>query len=196
MNHPAGWEETDWIALGQALKPRGLRGEIKTLILTDSLDDFDQAVGDGRLWSWREKAGKPLAPPRLWQIEAFRFHQGNALLLLEGIATPEAAEELRGLFLGRPRTEMPEEEGYYYYELENLRVESPEGVELGRSIRVEESPAHPLLVIQPPANAGGAAFRLPLIAPFVEQVEPEKGRIIAHIPPGLREAQVISKKPK
>lgn len=173
------------MALGEILRPRGLRGELKVRILCDDFDQLAECLERPGALAW-----KPDQAPRSVQVTGLRFHKGHALVQLAGVDSPEAAEALRDCLIGLRRRDLPDigEEAWYFYELEGLEVCDPQGRPLGRIEEVEDSPAHDQLIVR----GGGPddrPFRIPLAEPFVREVDPGAGRIVVSLPPGFVESQ-------
>jgi 16S rRNA processing protein RimM len=98
------------------------------------------------------------------------------------IASPEAADALRGLALYVPRERLPapgDEDEFYLADLIGLSVESVAGERLGTVKAVQDFGAGDLLEIQPPA---GPTWWLPFTREAVPEVRLAEGRIIADPP--------------
>lgn len=129
-----------------------------------------------------------------WQvgIESARFHAGFVLLQLEGVATLEGAEMLRGAHIGIRADGVPEpEEGsFYQFELEGLPIVDSQGITLGVVEAVQENPAHDFLAVRP-AQREVKPFLVPLVEAFVKQVDLQNGRIVVDLPEGLMEKAAL-----
>ncbi|NQU44404.1 16S rRNA processing protein RimM [bacterium] len=176
----------DLLAFGQILKPRGLAGEMKVRLLCNGPEHFLLCVERECIRLWRDSAEKEA---RAVSIGDVRFHQGFALIHMEGIDSIEKAEPLRGCLLGLPANEAPpsDEESWYFHDLEGLTVIDAEGRVLGMVEKVEEGPAHDQLLVRP--EGGGKVFRIPLVAAFVKEVDITARRVETCLPPGLIESQ-------
>jgi 16S rRNA processing protein RimM len=132
----------------------------------------------------------PLRAPEPVRIESVRFHAGYALVFLEGVDSVEAAERYRDCLFGLPVDRLPagEPDTYYYHQLEGLRVVTVGDVVLGAIERIEENPAHDMLVVRPPEPAAHP-FRIPMVEAFVKTVDLAAGRVVVDLPPGLIESQ-------
>ncbi|EKE45685.1 16S rRNA-processing protein RimM [Oceaniovalibus guishaninsula JLT2003] len=104
---------------------------------------------------------------------------------LSGIATPEAAEALRGKRLFAPRDRLPAlpDEEYYHADLIGLGVVGPGGAMLGRVLAVVNHGADDLLEIAP--EGGGETVLLPFTRKAVPTVDLAAGRIVADPPDGI-----------
>lgn len=132
-----------------------------------------------------------MEPPWRVRIDAGRFHAGYVLLQLEGVTTVEGAEMLRGAHIGIRADGVPEpEEGsFYQFELEGLTVVDTQGKTLGVVEAVQENPAHDFLAVRS-SMLGVKPFLVPLVEPFVKQVDLQNGRIVVDLPKGLIETAI------
>jgi len=101
-----------------------------------------------------------------------------------GIHDRNAAETLRGLIVHveRDASDVPEDpEEYYDSTLQGLRVDLPDGTELGTISDVVHVPGQDLLAI----DVDGREVLIPFIAAFVPLVDPVGGRVVVSPPEGL-----------
>lgn len=184
------------VAYGKVLKPRGTQGELKVLLLCSGPEHFAECIAREDVLAWSSPAGQGSAKPplaeaaRRLRLESVRFHAGFALVKIDGIDSIDEAETLRGFCFGLPVDQLPapEENAWYYHQLEGLRIVTVAGEKLGAVLRVEENPAHDMLVVAPFAS-GKRPFRVPLIDAFVKKVDPAGGVIEVDLPEGLIESQ-------
>jgi len=97
----------------------------------------------------------------------------------EGLQREELAAR-RGWLLEVPRESVPEtggEDGYYCFELENLRVLSAGGGELGRVVNVIPGPAHGLLEVE---DEHGNRSLYAFVRSVIAAVDLQKGEIRLH----------------
>ena len=97
---------TQYLMIGEVLRPQGVKGEAKVRPYAANHDDF-------RHWKTLYlKDGEQYTPV---SSQCVRVHDGFAYLLLEGCATPEDVEKLRGrqLYIDRAHAN-PLEEGEVY----------------------------------------------------------------------------------
>jgi len=119
----------------------------------------------GREGEWR---------PR--RVNEARAH-GNALVAsLEGVASREEAEGLRGAMVGVPRAALPPLQAgeIYWADLEGLGVVNREGVALGRVVELMDNGAHPILRVR--ADEGDERL-IPWVPAHVDRVDVAAGRI-------------------
>lgn len=165
------------VAVGEVLRPYGLRGEMRVRPLTDRPRErfgklaecflLDPATG------WREPC----------RIAERRFEGEGVLVRLDGVASPEAARRFQGRLLAVPRDQtLPPGPGQFYpWQLEGAAVETADGRAIGRFVRVEGSPGQPLWVV-----ADGERERLiPAVPEIVREVSVAERRVVIDPPEGL-----------
>jgi 16S rRNA processing protein RimM len=165
------------IAVGEVLGPHGLRGDVRVRPLTDRPRE-----------RFRDLETCFLCDPALDHQEACRivssrFEASSVLVRLDGVDSPEAARALSGRLLAveRERALPPRPGEFYPWQLEGAVVETPDGRPLGRFLRVMDSPAQPLWVIE----RDGREWLLPAVPEFVVEVSVAERRIVASPPEGL-----------
>jgi 16S rRNA processing protein RimM len=166
------------VVIGEIARPHGLHGEMRVTSLTDHPERFE-GVTDCVLW---DQARDMRERCRITRAR----RQGTAMLLsLAGYDTVEAASALVGRLVALPEAEaLPLPPGQFYpWQLEGCRVETDDGREVGRVIRIEQSAAQDLWVV-----SDGAHERLiPAVAEIVLEVDVAAGRVVIRPPDGLLE---------
>lgn len=170
--------EPRFLVIGRVVRPHGVRGEMRVEVMSEQPERF----------SWLEHVY--LAPdpdeeePEMVAVEKVRFHKGYALLTLAGYNSREAAIGLRGLLVMVPLSEaIPlEEDEYYFYQLEGLKVYSDEGELLGIIQEVLETGANEVFVLQ----GERGELLLPNTEEVVQEIDLEQRRMTVHLLPGLR----------
>ena len=155
------------LVVGRVIGTHGVRGELKVAIVTD---DPEHLATLKRVWLGIE--------PRPRKLLGIRFHAGNALIRLSGIATPEAVREHRGQALWMAGTDArPLGPGEYrLYQLVGLEAVTEDGTSLGRVADVMETGAHDVFVVSP--VAGGPDILLPYHPDVILDVRPDEGRML------------------
>lgn len=169
--------EPRFLAIGQVVGAHGLRGELKTEVLTQDPARFGRLT---EVYVGRE--GEEPLPRRL---EAFRLHQGKALLKIEGCEDRTAAEALRGAYVQVPIEEaLPLEEGEYYeHQIVGLAVCTTAGEPLGKVVEILYTGANDVYVVRGP---DGKEILIPAMAGVILEVDLEGGRLIVELLEGLR----------
>jgi 16S rRNA processing protein RimM len=164
------------LAIGQVLKPHGVRGEAKVLPETDFPERFFALkraflVGEG--WV-REVA-----------IEGVRLHGRYVLVKFEGVEDPEGVRALARAWLAVPEEEaVPLPRGHYYiHQIIGLRVVTEEGREVGRVAEVMRSPAHDIYVVR---GAPEGEVLIPAVHGVVKAIDIEAGRMVVRLLPEER----------
>lgn len=155
---------TGQLCLGVVAAAHGVRGEVKLKSFTAE----PEAIG----------AYGPLTTERgeILRLAGLR-RQGDALVArIQGIASRDAAERLRGQKLYVPRAALPEPaaDEFYHADLVGLTVRDVAGETVGRLVAIQDFGAGDLLEIA--LAAGGTAF-LPFTRDLVPLVEPAAGRV-------------------
>lgn len=161
-----------YIAIGQILRPWGVRGEVKVALHTDFPERFLHLT---LVFLGPEAQPAPVLSSRLLQ--------GQALLKLEGYDNPEAAEALRGLWVQIPQDQLmplPEDE-HYVFEMIGVRVVSTDGRDLGEITEVLITGANDVLVVRHP----GGEILVPYIDDVVVEEDLPARRIVIRPLPGL-----------
>ena len=163
------------ITIGKAVKPFGLKGEMKV----KSLTDFPERFKDLKSVYLVSPAGKELP----CAVLSVRYTGEVPYLLFKGYDTPELAKTLNGWFLKIPESEvMPLPEGrYYWYELIGMEVVSEEGEKLGTIVDVFETGSNDIYVMK----QGKREIYLPATREVIKQVDRQSRRMVIHLMEGL-----------
>lgn len=129
-----------YLAVGQVLKPQGVRGEVKVKPLTDDPRRFLELE---RVFV---REGDTYAPRA---VRCTRVHDGFAYLLFESAQDREAAEGLRGalLFVDRAHAAELPEDANYIVDLVGCAVFDTQGQHLGTLLEVLQPGANDVYVI-------------------------------------------------
>lgn len=154
----------DLISIGQITKPHGVRGEVKVLSLTDSLQRFrelDKVLIDG----------KEVA------ITSVKLQSDRAILKLEGVDNMDQADELRNKYLEVKRENAMEldEDSYYIADLLDCVVYDTDGEELGKVYQVIETGSNDVYWVK---GEGKKDVLIPALKTIVEEVDIENGKIV------------------
>lgn len=165
------WENL--VTIGKCAKPHGLQGEIRVRAITDFPERFEQTES---VFAHQQKD-----PVRPLEIESVRENHGGYLIKFVGVDTLEEAEKLRNFFLSVRDDELVEleEDEYWHWQLEGLKVFSPEGAEIGILKEVVQSPAHDLYLVE---TGDGSTHWVPAVKQYVPEIDIEAGRVVAILP--------------
>ena len=165
------------VTVGRVLRPHGVRGEVAVEVLSDVPGRFEKG---SRVQGVRE--GAPDLP---LEVAAARPHKGGAVVRFAGYEDRDRAEELRGLWLEIPRSQVPAAEPGTYYQYELLGCLCRDGEEeLGRVVEVVEDGGGLLLIVED----GDRRVPVPFVREFLREVDVAGARIELELPPGLVEA--------
>ncbi len=165
------------ISVGRVLRPQGVRGEVVVEVLSDVPGRFKKG---SRVTGVREGA-----PPLSLTVVMGRVHKSGAVVRFEGYDSRERAEELRGLDLEIPRSEVPKASRgtYYHFELLGCQVHE-DGQELGKVVEVVEDGGGVMLIVE----GEGRRVPVPFVKEILRKVDVAAGRIDVALPEGLLEA--------
>ncbi len=165
------------ITIGKAVKPFGVKGEMKIEPLTDFPDRFKKL----RRVHLVSPAGKEIA----CEVRSVRYAGGIPYLLFSGYESPEKAKALNGWFVKVPVEEtVPLPEGsYYWFEIIGMEVLSEDGEKLGTIVDVFETGSNDVYVMK----RGRKEIYLPATKEIVKQVDRKAKRMVIHLMDGLME---------
>ena len=166
--------DTGFVAVGEIMKPRGVRGEAFLLPLTD----FPQRFHD--LDSVRVEA--PDGASSVLNIAYVRAYGSRLTIKFQGIDTPEHVARLRGHFIlvSRDAVYPLPDNTFYVFELEGLPVETTSGAMIGHVVEVLSYPANDVYVV----NRNGEDVLIPAVREIV-RVDQKAGKIIVQELEGL-----------
>jgi len=158
------------IVIGQALKPFGIKGEIRIRPFTESLYAF-------------ERSSTLIFDQSSHHVVGIRRHKDNVLVSLEGIDTPEKASELTGRLVKTGEENLPakEEDEYYWFELIGMSVRTKDGDDLGEVTGIIPTGANDVLSVQ----GDYGEVLLPMIDDVLVEVDTHTGIIIVDPLDGL-----------
>src|SRR5262245_24957995 len=113
------------LVVGRVLRPHGVRGEVVVEVHTDSPE---ARFTVGSVLGTDPTGVGPL------RISEIRPHQGRLLVLFDGYADRDVSDALRGVYLTVDGASVPEPEDpdeFLDHQLVGLRVQTPDGEELG-----------------------------------------------------------------
>lgn len=163
------------ITIGKILKPRGIRGEVKVLPLTDIPGRFDQ-VGE-------VSVDMASGETRTLVIEEVKSYKGCVYLRFQGVDSVEAVEALRGKYLQVDRTQSPElpENEFYHFEIIGATVYTEDDQFLGTVSEILETGAHDILIVQ----GVDREYLIPFHPDLVTSLDLKAARLTVHPIEGL-----------
>src|SRR5688572_8339777 len=134
------WE--DMVLVGTVARTQGLRGHLFVNAVTDFVDERFKA--GAVVWSRIAGVVTPL------RIESLRIQSGRPVVTFAGYDDVERAEELAGVELRIPESDLqPLADGFWYhYQLVGCEVVTHAGQPVGMVSRVEDGAGGTLLVVK------------------------------------------------
>ena len=161
------------VPIGVVARPHGVRGMVAV-----TLEDPESTalLGVDHVYL----GGGSDGPRRVDVLRSSTGRKGQVLLALEGIATPEAADALRGRTVLLEQDQLPalEEGEYRLAELVGLLAVDRQGAEVGRVAEVVDTADVPVLVVA----AEGREVYVPFAAAHVIEVDLAGRRIVVDPP--------------
>ncbi len=165
------------ITIGKAVKPFGVKGEMKI----EPMTDFPERFKDLRRVYLVSPAGKEI----VCTVRTVRYAGGVPYLLFGGYDSPEQARTLNGWLVKVPEEEtVPLPEGsYYWFELIGMEVFSEGGDKLGTIVDIFETGSNDVYVVK----RGRKEVYIPATQEVIRQVDRAAKRMIIHLMDGLME---------
>ena len=174
------------LVVGRVVKAHGIGGEVVVDVRTD--DPYERfAPGSTLRARARDKTERRLV------VDSMREHSGRLLVRLEGVASRDAADALRGsLFVvdvaDLPPIDDPDE--FYDHQLEGLRVRTTAGLDVGVVAEVLHTAAGEILAVRP-TEGEGPEILVPFVGAIVTAVSLEDGVVEIDPPDGLLDLDSI-----
>ena len=163
------------ITIGEILRPKGLKGEVKVLPLTDIPDRFGSLS--------HVIISLPDGQDTDEEIVHSRAYKGFEYVHFAHRTSRESVEPLVGGAIQVKRSSVPElpEDVYYQFEILDADVFTDDGKRLGVVTDIMETGAHDVYVVQ----GDDREFLIPANQEIVRQIDRERGRIMVHPLEGL-----------
>ena len=158
-------------AIGVIERPRGLKGEMKALPLTDFPERFDPGA---RIFV----SGLPRT------VTHTNWQSGRVYLYIDGVGDRDAAEALRGELIEVPEDERPAatEPFWYLDEIEGLQVVDGDGAALGTVREVLQTGANDVYIVD---RGERRDLLVPALRDVVVGVDVDQGTMTVDLPGGL-----------
>lgn len=157
------------IAIGKAVAPHGVRGDVRVVPLTDYPERFDKTkevkLEDGRVLA----------------IESAKYHKQFVLLKFRGLDDRDAIEFLRGKLLLVDRDELVAlPEGHYFiFDIVGLKVYDEAGAFLGTVTDVLATGANDVYIAE--RQPGEKPILIPAIKDVVREIDVPGGRMTVRL---------------
>ncbi len=165
------------VAIAKITKPRGLRGEVVAIILTDFPERFDNLE---RVFAIDEK-GKTSE----MELEKFFFQKNRIVLKFKNFNSIEEAEHLRNVEICILESEVVEleENEFFDWDLEDCEVETLEGKKIGVVREIFRAGENINLVV----IDGEKDYMIPFVEAICPEVDIENKLIKVDLPEGILE---------
>ena len=166
---------SDLVAVGYITGAYGIQGWVRVKPHSADAD----ALLSARTW-WLDK-------PELHDVEMMqsKYHSGDVVARLMGVAGRDAAEALKGTVVQIARSHFPalSDDEFYWVDLIGLAVENLQGETLGVVSDLMDNGAHPILRIALPAPAepdskAATEILIPYVDQFVKSVTLAEKKIV------------------
>jgi len=183
--------EVDLIAVGIIRKPHGLRGEASVEPWTSSLDRFAEL----KEVSLVSPDGSHIRAAR---ISSWRPHGERALILFEGVSSPEAAALLREWTIEIPASDARtlDDGEYFLHDLIELELFDESGLLLGKVEDLQEGGGGLLLRVR---TSSRMIANVPFVADYIVSMDIATKRMVVRLPEGLLDlsaVETVEEKPK
>ena len=170
--------DQQWAAIALVIRPRGVRGEVEAVPLSNRAGRFEQ-ISELYLGGGEERGA--LAVEAVWE------HRGRLVFKLRGVDSIPQAEQLRGVELRIPlASRMPLPPGEYYQsDLVGCEVlERATGRRVGLVTEWRDAGGPGLLVV---GEDGGGELLIPFATSICVEIDPRSRRIVVELPEGLKD---------
>lgn len=181
----SGDAPSDLIAVGIIRKPHGVRGEASVEPWTNSIERLTE-LHDVILVSPDESSRRPAT------IVASRIHAGRALLLFEGIESPETLKAVQGWSVEIPSDQVREleDDEYFLHDLVGLDViDERSSRKLGIVRSADDASGGVLLTV---ARENRSTFDVPFAADLCKRIDLDAGTIVVDLPDGLENLGAVN----
>lgn len=166
----------DYVTIGQLNKPRGTRGEVEVLILTDFPERFRPGL--------RVFLVPPMPDRRELLIKEVEHQPKGLVLAFEGLETRNQVEALRGHYIAVPSDEVVElpEDYYWIDDLVGLEMVTTSGEVVGTVKDITRGAGGDMYVV---VDGSGRERLIPAVEEIVKEIDPPNGKIVIDPMPGL-----------
>ncbi len=166
---------TRFVAVGKISAPAGLRGEVRIVRWTDSVERFGRLrevwIGDD------EQTGTKFS------VGGVRFTGTGVMLKLAGIENRSEAEQLVGKFVLIPAEQRvsPVAGSYFIDDVVGLEVVTEEGKRVGVVCEILRLPSNDLWQV----DTGSGVISVPAVKAFIRKVDLASKTVVIHEIEGL-----------
>lgn len=165
----------DFVAVGKISGPVGLRGEVKVIPLTDTLERFELLR---KVW-----IGPDAARRDEFVVEDVRFAGLHVVVKFGGIDDRSSAERLKDslVLISRADVVRPAEGSYFIDDVLGMEVVTEEGKRVGVVREVLRLPSNDLWQVE----SGQRYISIPAVKEFIRKVDLRTRTVVIHEIEGL-----------
>jgi len=165
-------DDLEHIIVGRVLRLHGISGTIRVEVSSDVPHRFNAG---GLLFV----AGTPY-----FVTSSRQLHQGQVILKLRDVGTPESAQSLLGQLVTVPQTASPQlpPGEYFHFQILGLRVCTEAGEALGRVTEILETGSNDVYVV----SGEGGDILVPAIDEVIQEIDLVQRVMVVKLLDGLR----------
>ena len=169
-------DKKDYFIIGKVLKPFGVRGELKILPITDSVERFK-----GISFVYLKRDNNYIKVP----VESSRIAHRFAILRFVETSNRDEAERYRNeyLYIDRENAVKLPDNSYYYYDIWKCNVVTTEGKELGVVEDIQNAGSCDIYVVKLKDNSN--TIMIPAISDVVKKIDIKSKLIEVELIEGL-----------
>ena len=161
-------EKSKFLEAGEIVSTHGVRGEVKILPWTDSVDFL-------RRFKTLYIGGRPYA------VRHSFAHKGCMIAALEGVEDVEAAQALKGRTVCFARADARLPKGSFFLaDLLGARVVTEDGEEVGELVDIIENPTQNVYIVR-----GVREHLIPAVPEFIRKTDTESGVVTVRLIEGM-----------
>ena len=167
------------VAVGRILGAHGRDGGLRVKVASDVPGRF----GEGN--SLLAAKDGTVSEGQTYQISSSKTTgKGELILMFRGLRDRRQAQQLAGLWLWVPRSEVPsaQEGEYFHYQLIGLKVRTVDGEDLGELAEILETGSNDVYVVA----GGDGEILVPALSRVVLEIDIAGGLMVVDLPEGLR----------
>ena len=161
-------ERSKFLEAGEIVSTHGVRGEIKILPWTDSVDflrRFKTLYIDGRAYA----------------VKGSFAHKGCMIAALEGVEDVNAAMALKGRTVCFARADAKLPKGHFFLaDVLGAQVVAEDGSEIGELVDIIQNPTQNVYVVR-----GEREHLIPAVPEFIRNTDVENGIVTVHLIEGM-----------
>lgn len=168
---------TGFVAVGKISSPVGLRGELKVIRWTDTVERFELLK---KVWIGSDESSK-----KEFDVEGVRIAGANVVIKFVGIDDRTAAEQMvdKLVLIPDEETVQPVKGSYYIDDVVGMKVVTEEGKEVGVVCEILRYPSNDLWQV----DSGSRIISIPAVKEFIRKVDLPSKTVVIHEIEGLLE---------